>query len=57
VESSPGELHPQALAEAYVTLARHTAAPIVRIGTFPKASQWVNSRGCRRTIFLSQRRA
>src|SRR5712671_1306924 len=53
-ESRPRESHPKPLAELYVTLSRHTA-PIVRTVTLPKASQWMNNRGCRLTIFFSQR--
>ena len=54
LESRSRELHPEPLAEPYVRLSPHTA-PIVRTVTLPKASQWMNNRGCRVTIFVSQR--
>src|SRR5271166_978491 len=53
-ESRPRESHPKSLAEPDGTLPRHPA-PIVRTVTLPKASQWMNNRGCRLTIFFSQR--
>src|SRR2546423_2564137 len=44
--SSPGESHPQALAEPYVTVSRHTA-PADRLWVRGSMTQWAKSLGCR----------
>src|SRR5205807_1423490 len=53
LESGPGESHPRALAEPYVTVSRHTA-PTGRLWVSGSSHQWAKSPGWRCRAAISQ---